>query len=144
MNAITEDAGRPRRSRQVRGSRRRNLDRAIGRGRARVEALGEFVAAGGVLTDARERELVGLPPISKPSIEVGDSITKQLLDDMEDAVEEIVSSGAEGQADTFLVPEGTALAETIREAAGADEGEPVRASLINDDGEAVLVIEESH
>ena len=91
-------------------------------------------------------EDAGRPRRSKSSIEEpGDSITKQLLDDMEDAVEEIVSSGAEGQeADTFLVPERTALAETIREAAGADEGEPVRASLINDDGEAVLVIEENH
>ena len=137
MNAITKDTGRPRRSRQVRGSRRRNLDRAIGRGRDRSEALGEFVAAGGVLTDATERELVGLPPLPVKSKE-------EILDDMAEAVDEISKAvDEEGRADTFPVPDGTDLAETIREKAGVGPGEPARASLVNDDGEAVLVVEET-
>jgi len=56
---MTTTTNRPRRSRQVRSSRRRSVDRAIRRGRPRTEALSEYHRAGGRL-DKHERIIAGL------------------------------------------------------------------------------------
>ena len=49
---------RIRRSRQVRGARRRNFTRAVARGRSRDEALDEFHARGGRLTEDEQQRLI--------------------------------------------------------------------------------------
>jgi hypothetical protein len=51
-------SGRLRRSRQIRGTRRRTLDRVIARGRPRAESLVAFWLAGGAVPDETEAQMV--------------------------------------------------------------------------------------